>query len=107
MHVPPFNTYIAPRPPDFVARLGKIRTDFGLPAQFHGVLDDANRLEGTARSDYMAKALASVPRATLEDYLDHIDYVVKKIGVDHVGMARTSITVLASSASKTRAKRRT
>jgi membrane dipeptidase len=86
VHVPPFNTYIAPRPPDFVARLGKIRTDFGLPAQFHGVLDDANRLEGTARSDYMAKALASVPRTTVEDYLNHIDYVVKKIGVDHVGI---------------------
>jgi membrane dipeptidase len=34
----------------------------------------------------MAKALASVPRATLEDYLNHIDYVVKRIGVDHVGI---------------------
>ena len=32
VHVPPFNTYIAPRPPDFVARLGKIRADFGLPS---------------------------------------------------------------------------
>jgi membrane dipeptidase len=86
VHVPPFNTYIAPRPPEFVARLGKIRVGFGLPSQFRGVLDDANRLEGKGRSDYMAQALASVPRATIEDYLDHLDYVIKRIGVDHVGI---------------------
>src|SRR5690606_1835445 len=33
VHVPPFNTYIAPRPPEFVARLGEIRAGFGLPAE--------------------------------------------------------------------------
>lgn len=86
VHVPPFNTYVAPRPPEFVARLGKIRADFGLPSQFSGVLDDVNRLEGKARSDYTAKALASVPRATVDDYLNHIDYIVKRIGVNHVGI---------------------
>jgi membrane dipeptidase len=31
-------------------------------------------------------ALESVPRASLDDYLDHIDYVVRRIGVDHVGI---------------------
>jgi membrane dipeptidase len=86
VHVPPFNTYIAPRPPEFLARLGKIRADFGLPLQFRGVLDDANRLDGKARGDYTAKALASVPRATIEDYLNHIDYIVKRIGINHVGI---------------------
>ena len=86
VHVPPFNTYVAPRPPEFLARLGKIRADFGLPSQFRGVLDDAQRLEGKARGDYTAKALASVPRATIEDYLNHIDYVVKRIGITHVGI---------------------
>ncbi len=86
VHVPPFNTYLAPRPPEFVARLGQIRAGFGLPSSFRGVLDDANRLEGKGRSDYMAQALASVPRATIEDYLNHLDYVVKRIGVDHVGI---------------------
>jgi membrane dipeptidase len=86
VHVPPFNTYLAPRPPEFVARLGEIRTRFGLPAEFRGVLDDAYRLEGPARGEYTALALESVPRATLADYLDHIDYVVERIGVEHVGI---------------------
>jgi membrane dipeptidase len=86
VHVPPFNTYLAPRPAEFVARLGEIRTRFGLPAEFRGVLDDAYRLEGAARGEYTTLALESVPRATLDDYLDHIDYVVERIGVGHVGI---------------------
>jgi membrane dipeptidase len=86
VHVPPFNTYLAPRPPEFVARLGEIRTRFGLPAEFRGVLDDAYRLEGPVRGEYTTLALESVPRATLADYLDHIDHVVERIGVEHVGI---------------------
>jgi membrane dipeptidase len=86
VHVPPFNTYLAPRPPQFVERLGKIRTGFGLPAAFRGVLDDAQRLQGDARAEYTRVALEAVPRASIEDYLDHIDYVAKRIGIEHVGI---------------------
>ena len=86
MHVPPFNTYIAPRPPEFVEHLGRLRAQYGLPAAFRGVLDDVGRLAGAARGEYTAAALAAVPRATIEHYLDHIDYVVAGIGVDHVGI---------------------
>lgn len=86
VHVPPFNTYIAPRPPEFVERLGRLRSDYGLPAAFRGVLDDISLLEGTKRGAYLTAALAAVPRATIEDYLNHIDYVVGRIGVDHVGI---------------------
>jgi membrane dipeptidase len=86
VHVPPFNTYIAPRPPEFVERLGALREQYGLPREFRGVLDDAERLSGAARGEYTTAALATVPRATLDDYLDHIDYAVRRIGVDHVGI---------------------
>jgi membrane dipeptidase len=86
VHVPPFNTYLAPRGPEFVARLGEIRASFGLPREFRGVLDDAQRLQGAARGEYTSMALESVPRADLDDYLEHIEYVVKRIGVDHVGI---------------------
>jgi membrane dipeptidase len=86
VHVPPFNTYLAPRPPEFVARLGEIRARFGLPRAFRGVLDDAQRLSAEERAKYTGEALESVPRADLDDYLDQIDYVVRRIGVDHVGI---------------------
>lgn len=86
VHVPPFNTYIAPRPPAFVAELGRLRVQHGLPAEFRGVLDDAERLSSDARAEYTRAALAAVPRATLDDYLNHIDYIVRRIGVEHVGI---------------------
>lgn len=86
VHVPPFNTYLAPRPPEFVAKLGELRAQYGLPREFRGVLDDAERLTGAARGEYTAAALKTVPRASLDDYLDHLDYVVKRVGVDHVGI---------------------
>jgi membrane dipeptidase len=57
-----------------------------LPAAFRGVLDDAQRLQGDARGEYTRVALEAVPRASMEDYLDHIDYVVERIGVEHVGV---------------------
>ncbi len=34
----------------------------------------------------MAKARANTPRATLQDVVDHIDHVVKLVGVEHVGI---------------------
>ena len=86
VHVPPFNTYIAPRPPEFVAELGRLRATYGLPREFRGVLDNAERIEGAARGEYTNAALKTVPRADLDNYLDHIDYVVKRIGIDHVGI---------------------
>ena len=86
VHVPPFNTYIAARPPEFVKRMGDMRHEYGLPVAFRGVLDDINLLEGPARGKYLVEALAAVPRATIDDYLNHIDYVVRRIGIDHVGI---------------------
>ena len=28
-----------------------------------------------------------LPHATVKDFVDHIDYIVKKIGIDHVGIS--------------------
>lgn len=86
VHVPPFNTYLAPRPAEFVARLGEMRRAYGLPAAFRGVLDDVEQLTPERRGEYAAEALAAVPRADLNDYVDHIDYVVGRAGIDHVGI---------------------
>jgi len=82
--IPPFNTYLAPRPAEFVARLGAIRRDYGLPSEFRGVLDDIGQLDGADAGEYMELALESVPRANLEDYIKHIIYVIDRIGIEHV-----------------------
>ena len=36
--------------------------------------------------DLEAQARARLPRATVSDLVDHIDYIVKRIGIDHVGI---------------------
>ncbi len=52
-----------------------------------------NRLTPDQRAQYDArmveidKKMPGDPRATVKDFVDHIDYLVKKIGIDHVGIS--------------------
>ena len=48
------------------------------------------RMSAEAQKDFDTKMAAidkKWPRATVKDLVDHIDYAVKKIGVDHVGIS--------------------
>ena len=97
----------APASPERTAALARLDEEFGLPPQGRGGRSGAGggagsgggrggalaRLPGEKRSVYAAK-LAEIdarypppPRATVRDFVDHVDYVVKKIGIDHVGIA--------------------
>jgi membrane dipeptidase len=89
--------------------LNKLHEEFGLPPQGRGGRGGrgggAGRGGGRGRGGALAqlgedqraeyqKRLAAVdqlfpppPRATVSDFVDHIDYVVKKIGIDHVGIS--------------------
>lgn len=53
----------------------------------------ANMLPEDKRADFL-KQMAEIdakyppaPRANVTDLIDHVDYAVKKIGIDHVGLA--------------------
>lgn len=63
---------------------------------------DVMKLPEKERTDYMAKAAAfrtkirpivnerlktSAPDVNVQDFVNHIDYLVKKIGIDHVGIS--------------------
>ena len=55
--------------------------------------DAARRATGRARAEYQ-KRLSEIdakfpppPRATVADFVNHIDYLVKLIGIDHVGIS--------------------
>jgi len=39
------------------------------------------------QEDIMNRRYPSDPRATVQDFANHIDYAVKLIGIDHVGIA--------------------
>jgi membrane dipeptidase len=102
-----FSGYVKEVPPpsaERTAAMSKLNERFGLPAQGAGRGgrggDGAGGRGGAAaqlgeekRAEYQ-KALADLnaqfpapPRATVKDFVDHIDYAVKLIGIDHVGIS--------------------
>jgi membrane dipeptidase len=84
-----FDSYVKIKPPDSperAAAIGKLRQELG-------VQGSPFSLTGAARDEYRRR-LAEVdaqyppgPRATVADFVDHIDYLVKTIGIDHVGIS--------------------
>jgi membrane dipeptidase len=50
-------------------------------------LSEEKRAEVLKRVAEIDKQFPPPPRATVKDFVDHIDYIVKKIGIDHVGIS--------------------
>ncbi len=50
-------------------------------------LPEARRTEYQRRQQAIAAKYPPTPRANVSDFVDHIDYAVKLIGVDHVGIS--------------------
>jgi membrane dipeptidase len=50
-------------------------------------LSDERRAELDQRVAAITGKYPPLPRATVRDFVDHIDYIVKKIGIDHVGIS--------------------
>jgi membrane dipeptidase len=50
-------------------------------------LDDERRAELDQRVAAINRQYPPLPRATVKDFVDHIDYIVRKIGIDHVGIS--------------------
>jgi membrane dipeptidase len=90
VHVTAFNAYLKAQPPDFSAQLNAVRHKFGLPdtskAGNAGIEDGTAALSAPTSTEYLTEARKLIPRATVTDYVNHVDYIVKRIGVDHVGI---------------------
>jgi membrane dipeptidase len=50
-------------------------------------LSDEKRAEAQKRLDQLNAKYPPPPRANVKDFVDHVDYLVKKIGIDHVGIS--------------------
>jgi membrane dipeptidase len=106
-----FSSYVKDTPPpspDRQKALDSLRAEFGLPAagrggrgggaagtgrsggrgegQLAGLSDD-KRAEYQRRLAAIDKQFPAPPRATVKDFVNHIDYAVKLIGIDHVGIS--------------------
>ena len=85
-----FNPYLRPLSQDFDAKAALLRQQYSLPpATRHGPIgaeEGINTLSQEKLAAFMDEFRQLMPKATLSDYVDHIDYLVKRIGVDHVGI---------------------
>jgi membrane dipeptidase len=86
-----------PDSPQRAAAIAALRTELGLPplpagggppaARGGARMTDELRATYRARMIELNKQFHGDPPATVAEFVDHIDYAVKKIGVDHVGIA--------------------
>jgi membrane dipeptidase len=82
-----FDGYVKIKPPDSperAAALAEVRR--AMPAGGPGEMTDDQRAQFRAKMAEVNKRYPA-PRATVADFADHIDYLVKKIGIDHVGIS--------------------
>ena len=86
-----------PDSPERAAAIAALRKEFGLPAPGAGGggggrgglggMTVEQRAKYDARMAEIDKKTPGDPRATVADFVNHIDYLVKKIGIDHVGIS--------------------
>ena len=81
----PFNAYLVE--PDAAARdrIGAVRAQYGLSQDFATATDGYAGL-GERQQAFLDALASLLPKATVSDYVDQLDYVAKRIGWEHVGV---------------------
>jgi microsomal dipeptidase-like Zn-dependent dipeptidase len=97
-----FNSYVkcdpkrdVPREEARAAANEQLRKEYGITAtnrrdqqaQIQALPNDKRNEYLAKQEDITARRYPSDPPATVKDFVDHIDYVVKRIGIDHVGIS--------------------
>src|SRR5688572_3104499 len=85
-----FASYLKVPPAERTQALAALRQEFGLTGggnQALRSLAPERRAQYDARLADIDRRLPAPPRATVKDLADHVDYAVKRIGIDHVGIS--------------------
>jgi membrane dipeptidase len=90
VQVTAFNSYLVPPPADLHERIAALRTQYDLTPDFPdgplGSTRGSETLSPERHQAFLSGLAALYPKASISDYVDHIDYIVKRIGIDHVGI---------------------
>jgi microsomal dipeptidase-like Zn-dependent dipeptidase len=80
-----FSNYLRPLPAQYTEQIASLQAEFGFVGGKPGLaLSPAKREEYSERYH---KIVSAAPPATVAQFVDAIDYAVKRIGVDHVGIS--------------------
>lgn len=86
VHVPPFSPYLVKPDKTFLDQIRAIRIEYGLSPEWVVIYDDTEKLSAEDRAAYVERFAALLLPVMLSDYVDHIDYLVRRIGWQHVGI---------------------
>lgn len=75
-----FSSYLVPAPADVQAKSAEIRKKYGAVNGYEGLSIEQREALG-------AETRAIQPKASIKDYVDAIEYAVKRIGIDHVAIS--------------------
>lgn len=93
-----FNSYVKCNPvrdAERQAAIDALRRQYGVTGanprevslSVQALPEDRRNAYLAAQEDITARRYPADPRATVKDFVDHIDYTVKLIGIDHVGIS--------------------
>ncbi len=81
-------TFVKVDPPEKTKAISELRGEFGLAGRGRGA--GLDQLSPERRAEYERRRAAideQWPPANVQDFVNHIDYAVRLIGVDHVGIS--------------------
>jgi membrane dipeptidase len=82
--------FVKVEPPEKTAALAKLRDEFGIanpPAASPCPVENSRAAPTSEYDKRVAEINAKMPRANVKDFVGRIDYAVKLIGIDHVGIS--------------------
>lgn len=90
VHIVGLNCFLKEAPPEKTAAIARLRREFKLPEDQWGFVSafmaspDALQAEFKRRLEVLQRGF---PAINVNDFLDHVDYAVKLLGIDHVGLS--------------------
>ena len=81
---------IKPEPPEKTAAISKLREELGFPSDYWPFFLAFEKASAETRRDYnrrLDEIEEQYPSASVKDFVDHIDDLVGRIGIDHVGIS--------------------
>ena len=82
-----FSAYLRPLPPDVQEKVKALRAEYLLPDKDDSLQQSWSSEKQKEFSIRLHEIIASAPKATLSQLVESIDYAVKKIGIDHIGIS--------------------
>jgi membrane dipeptidase len=86
VQVTPFNAYLVQPDAAAVERIAVVRAAYWLPREFRSANEGYDGLPEAKRQAFLDELAPLLPKANVGQLADHIDYIARRIGWEHVGI---------------------